>query len=176
MTGCREKESNTPDFSGYTKIAELATKECNYHNVAEIHNDGTDILFGINVGYKKAWFEYDCKVTLGIDVSKVKIEGPDQNNVVTIYIPEAQVIGLPVVDENTFSDIYKDTGLLTGIETSVQSKAYEIAQEEMKRSIEPDTDLMNQAKEQAKTPLGGYVQRIGASMNQNYEIKFVDAI
>lgn len=53
LSGCA-KSSETPDFSGYTEIAELATVECRFHNVAEVYNDGTNMLFGINVGYKKA--------------------------------------------------------------------------------------------------------------------------
>lgn len=53
LSGCA-KSSETPDFSGYTEIAELATVECTFHNVAEVYNDGTNMLFGINVGYKKA--------------------------------------------------------------------------------------------------------------------------
>ena len=57
LSGCDKQEQ--PDFSGYKKIADLATIDCTFHNVAEIYNDGTDIIFGINVGYKKAWFEYD---------------------------------------------------------------------------------------------------------------------
>ena len=51
LVGCG-KEEEPPDFSGYSKIAELATIKCVYHNVAEIYNDGTNMLFGINVGYK----------------------------------------------------------------------------------------------------------------------------
>ena len=53
------KSDEASDFPGYTKIAELATVECKFHNVAEVYNDGTDMLFGINMGYKKAWFEYE---------------------------------------------------------------------------------------------------------------------
>lgn len=173
LFGCTEEQA--PDFSGYEKIAELATLECTFHNVAEIYNDGTDILFGINVGYKKAWFEYDGTLNLGIDVSKVKIEGPDANGVVTITIPDAQVLGLPDADESTFSDIYEDTGFLTSIETVDQSEAYQKAQAEMKESAENNSMLMSQAKERAKTLLGQYVQNVGQSVGQEYEIKFVDA-
>ena len=173
LFGCAEEQA--PDFSGYEKIAELATLECTFHNVAEIYNDGTDILFGINVGYKKAWFEYDGTLNLGIDVSKVKIEGPDANGVVTITIPDAQVLGLPDADESTFSDIYEDTGFLTSIETVDQSEAYQKAQAEMKESAENNSMLMSQAKERAKTLLGQYVQNVGQSVGQEYEIKFVDA-
>lgn len=83
LSGCDKQEQ--PDFSGYKKIADLATIDCTFHNVAEIYNDGTDIIFGINVGYKKAWFEYDGSVELGVDVSQVRIEGPDASNVVTRF-------------------------------------------------------------------------------------------
>lgn len=48
LSGCDKQEQ--PDFSGYKKIADLATIDCTFHNVAEIYNDGTDIIFGINGG------------------------------------------------------------------------------------------------------------------------------
>ncbi len=173
LAGCVEEEK--PDFSGYEKIAELATLECTFHNVAEIYNDGTDILFGINVGYKKAWFEYDGKVQLGIDVSKVKIDGPDANNLVTITIPRAQVLGIPDADESTFSDIYKDTGVLTQIETVDQDEALQKAQAEMRSAAEGNPELMAQARKRAETLLSQYVRTVGQTHEQNYEIKFVDA-
>lgn len=173
LTGCTKEDQ--PDFSGYKKIAELATLECTFHNVAEIYNDGTDILFGINVGYKKAWFEYDGKVQLGIDVSKVKIDGPDASNVVSITIPKAQVLGIPDADESTFSDIYKDTGVLTQIETVDQDQALQKAQAEMRSAAEENPELMAQARKRAEALLGQYVHTIGQAHKQNYEIKFIDA-
>ena len=171
--GCQKKEE--PDFSGFERIAELATLECTFHNVAEIYNDGTDMLFGINVGYKKAWFEYDGKVELGVDVSKVKIEGPDANNVVTITIPKAQVLGLPDADESTFSDIYQDTGVFTKITAVDKSEAYKLAQSNMRETAENDSVLMEQAQTRAKTLLGQFVLNIGEKQERTYELKFVDA-
>lgn len=174
LLGCA-KSSETPDFSGYTEIAELATVECKFHNVAEVYNDGTDMLFGINVGYKKAWFEYDGTVQLGVDVSKVQIDEPDANNVVTITVPKAQVIGLPQADESTFSDIHSDTGLLTPITTVDQSIALEEAQKEMKESAEANSTLMNGARERAKTLLSQYVTKVGDLQGVKYEVQFKDA-
>ncbi len=173
LSACTDEKA--PDFSGYKEIAELATLECTFHNVAEIRNDGTDILFGINVGYKKAWFEYDSIVTLGVDVKKVKISGPNENGVVTIAVPDAQVLGLPDVDESSVSDIYQDTGLLTAIDRVDQMEAFKTAQEEMKKSAEGDVGLMSQAKERAQTLLGQYVQSVGQPLGQVYEVEFVDA-
>lgn len=163
------------DFPKYEEIADLATLECTYHNVAEIHNDGTDVLFGINVGYKKAWFEYDGSVELGIDASKVKVGEPDANGVVTISIPNAHILGDPQVDESTFSDIYSETGLLTQITTVDQSQAFQAAQQEMRESVENDEKLLAEAKNRAKTLLEEYVVNVGEATGKTYSVEFIDA-
>ncbi|NHM13604.1 DUF4230 domain-containing protein [Xiamenia xianingshaonis] len=173
LSACTDEKA--PDFSGYERIAELATLKCTFHNVVEIYNDGTDILFGINVGYKKAWFEYDGIINLGVDVKKVEISDPDANGVVTIAVPDAQVLGLPDVDGSSLSDIYQDTGLFTEIDKVDQLEALKTAQEEMRKSAENDADLMLQAKDRAETLLGQYVQNVGQSLGKVYEVKFVDA-
>ncbi|WP_296012569.1 DUF4230 domain-containing protein [uncultured Adlercreutzia sp.] len=167
--------NDEPTFSDYERIAELATLECTYHNVAEIYNDGTDLIFGINVGYKKAWFEYDGTVSLGVDASKVSIAGPNSQGVVTITVPDAQVLGYPSADEASFSDVYSDTGLFTSIETVDQSEAFKAAQAEMKESAEGNTVLMEQAKERAETLLEQYVLNVGRAIGQEYTVEFADA-
>ncbi len=150
---CSCSKEEEPDFSGYQEIAELATMDCYYHNVAEINNDGTNYLFGINVGYKKALFEYDGMVTLGIDASKVEISAPDANGKVVISIPPARVLGLPDADESTFSTVYEDTGALTEIDAKDKSEAYSAAQKSMRESAENDALLMSQARNRAKVIL-----------------------
>ena len=174
LAGCG-KEEESPDFSGYSKIAELATIKCVYHNVAEIYNDGTNMLFGINVGYKKAWFEYDGTMQLGVDVSKVRIEGPDENNVVTIVIPQAQVLGVPDADESTFSDVYSDTGLLTSITSVDQAEAYAAAQDKMRESAEGNEMLIREARDRAEMLLFQYVEGVGKKLGVEYEIRVKDA-
>ena len=171
LPGCARQEQ--PDFSGYKRIAELATIECPFHNVAEIYNDGTDIIFGINVGYKKAWFEYDGSVELGIDVSQVRIEGPDADNVVTVTMPEVRVLGIPQVDETSFSDVYADTGLLTRIETMDQSLALQTAQSEMVAVVENSPELLERARGRAETLLSQYVETVGQAIGQEYDVRFL---
>lgn len=171
LPGCARQEQ--PDFSGYKRIAELATIECTFHNVAEIYNDGTDIIFGINVGYKKAWFEYDGSVELGIDVSQVRIEGPDADNVVTVTMPEVRVLGIPQVDETSFSDVYADTGLLTRIETMDQSLALQTAQSEIVAVVENSPELLERARGRAETLLSQYVETVGQAIGQEYDVRFL---
>ena len=175
MTGCSSKQEK-PDFSGYPRIAELSVIECTAHNVAEIENDGTDMLFGfVNVGSKKAWFEYDGKVQLGIDVSKVSISDPDANNVVTITTPNAQVLGMPDVDENSFFDSGEKTGLFTQITAADKNAALQDAQKKMKEEIEGNQTLMAEARDRAKTLLKQYVIGVGEKLGTAYTVQFADA-
>lgn len=173
LFGCAQEEQ--PDLSGYRRIAELATLDCTYHNVAEIYNDGTDIIFGINVGYKKVWFEYDGRIKVGIDASKVKVDGPDPNGVVTIAVPDAEVLGLPDVDVASFSDLYYEKGLLTEITTDEQADALKAAQDNMVQSVESNAQIMTRSKERAKELLEQYVKNVGEAIGKTYEVRFVDA-
>ncbi len=97
LVGCSSKSSEA-DFSGYKEIAEPSTQKCTYHNVAVIQNEGANLLFGLNLDYKKAWFEYDGTVELGIDVSQVSISSPDESNKVVVTIPKVKVLDRPSVD------------------------------------------------------------------------------
>ena len=176
LAGCGQKEEDVaPDFSGYKKVAELATLDCSYHNVAEIKNDGNGILFGlVNLDYKKAWFEYDGTVRLGIDVNKVSVSEPDANGVVTVEIPQAEVIECDV-DEDSFSDVYCDKGILAKVTTLDQSEAYKAAQEAMKSSAAADQDLLNKSRDRAKTILEQYIKGVGEANGKSYSVKWVDA-
>lgn len=112
---------------------------------------------------------------LGVDVSKVRIEGPDENNVVTIVIPQAQVLGVPDADESTFSDVYSDTGLLTSITSVDQAEAYAAAQDKMRESAEGNEMLIREARDRAEMLLFQYVEGVGKKLGVEYEIRVKDA-
>lgn len=178
LIGCAQKEEEAkPDFSGYKSVTELATLDCSYHNVAEISNDGSNILFGAgpNLTYKKGWFEYDGKIKLGIDVSKVNISDPDENGNVTITVPQATVIGLPDIDDSTLSDVYEDTGFLADITAKEKTEALSYAQECMKTTAENDQALLTTARDRAKNALERYVKKVGELLGKEYTVTFVDA-
>lgn len=173
-TGCSQMSEAEPDFSQTKAVAELATLQCTYHNVAEIYNDGTDYLFGlVNVGYKKAWFEFDGKVTLGIDGTKVHIDGPDQNGLVTIYIPQVEIQQVDP-DQDTFSDIYDDKGLFEKITLADQAEALRKAEETMTHSAQRDSTLLNEAQERAATVLFNYVKKSGKAIGKDYIVEVRD--
>lgn len=172
LFGCAEQKDEKPNFSGYRDVAELATLECYYHNVAEIINDGRPLPFGINLSYKKVWFEYRGSVIIGIDVSRVDISEPDENGVVTITLPPAEIMGTPNVDETSISELYTDQGLLATITAEEQTEAFKYAQEAMLEQANSDESLRSQATERAKVLLEEYVRNVGEAIGQSYTVRF----
>ena len=122
LGGCG-KEKQTADFSGVTSVCELATLKCYYHNVAKEEIDASGpFAKWFKTGYKKIWTEYSGIIEYGIDVSKVEVSEPDKDGVVTITIPEAEVLNVDV-DESSMSKPLTDTGFLTSI-TKEERKLY----------------------------------------------------
>ncbi|MDO4502038.1 MAG: DUF4230 domain-containing protein [Coriobacteriia bacterium] len=168
LCGCSSSQEE-PNFSAFTQIADLATQECTYHNVATVYKKGTEVLWVFKTGYKQVWFEYDAKVRIGIDASRVSLSGPNENNVVTIKMPKAQVLGHPEVDEDSFSQLYSDAGKAT---TKEQAEAYAKAQGKMKEEAESNAGLMARAEKRAQTLLEEYVKKAGEAKGVEYKVKF----
>ena len=173
-TGCSKKVEPTFEVKA---ISELATLRCYYHNVGELRQDAkkwNKFLGKHGYGYKKAWIEYTGIVTYGIDVNKVKIDGPDDNNVVTITIPEAEIQSIDL-DEDSMSEPYTESGFLTKVTTEDKTDLVADEQENMKETAEADENLKNRAEEHAKKILESYVINVGNSLGETYTVKFVEA-
>lgn len=169
----KQVEEKKADFSRARKVAELSTLECNFHNVAEFYNDGTQIFGGLSVGYKKAWFEYDGDVTLGVNALEVSIGDPDENGNVTITLPEAEVQDFKVHPE-TISTVYSDKGLITELTTDEQTMALDVAQNQMVENAKANSDLMEQARSRAGILLKAYVENVGKAKDETYNVTFKD--
>lgn len=177
LSSCQKDANETFDPSEYRKVAELATLECYYHNVVEMKNDGKDYLFGlINIGYKKAWFEYRGKVRMWVDVEKVEIAEPTSSGTVVVPIPSAQILGIPDVDESSFSDVWCDKGFMTE-EFSLADKtaAHQEAQSKMKEEMNSDQELLGQAQERARVLLEQYVMNLADARGETWKVEFVEA-
>ncbi len=177
LVGCQaEAVKASPNFSGYESIAELSTIECYYHNVAKFSQDADSGLFGfMNHGYKKAWFEYSGVVRMGIDAYKVSISQPDENNVVTISIPYARLIGDPDVDESSITEPLVETGWWTELTAEDKLAMFAEAQQKMREAAESDDALLAQARTRAKDILEQYVKNVGQQLGEEYTVTFVDA-
>ncbi len=176
LCGCGAKEEEQTEkkpeisISDMRAVCELATMECYYHNTAKLDSEKKVLFWNTS---KKLWIEYAGIVKLGIDVSRVdmKVDG----NVVTIAMPEAEVLSCDVDETSLTKDsFYSETkGLGSGkVGAEEQSQAFEAAQKEMRAVVEQDEALLLQAGDRAKILLENYVKQIADAAGVTYEVRW----
>ena len=174
LTGCG-KETQTADFSGVTSVCELATLKCYYHNVAKAETEASSIFAKwLKTGYKKIWTEYSGIIEYGIDISQVTVSEPDKNGVVTVTMPDAQVLNVDV-DEDSLGTPLTDTGFLTSVTTEEKTTTLAGAQEAMEQQAKENTEMLSQAKARAKTLIEEYIKNVGESIGEEYTVEWKDA-
>ena len=174
LTGCG-KEIQTADFSGVTSVCELATLKCYYHNVAKAETEAIGIFAKwLKTGYKKIWTEYSGIIEYGIDISQVTVSEPDKNGVVTVTMPDAQVLNVDV-DEDSLGTPLTDTGFLTSVTTEEKTTTLAGAQEAMEQQAKENTEMLSQAKARAKTLIEEYIKNVGESIGEEYTVEWKDA-
>lgn len=174
LTGCG-KEIQTADFSGVTSVCELATLKCYYHNVAKAETEASGIFAKwLKTGYKKIWTEYSGIIEYGIDISQVTVSEPDKNGVVTVTMPDAQVLNVDV-DEDSLGTPLTDTGFLTSVTTEEKTTTLAGAQEAMEQQARENTEMLSQAKARAKTLIEEYIKNVGESIGEEYTVEWKDA-
>lgn len=174
LTGCG-KETQTADFSGVTSVCELATLKCYYHNVAKAETEASGIFAKwLKTGYKKIWTEYSGSIEYGIDISQVTVSEPDKNGVVTVTMPDAQVLNVDV-DEDSLGTPLTDTGFLTSVTTEEKTTTLAGAQEAMEQQAKENTEMLSQAKARAKTLIEEYIKNVGESIGEEYTVEWKDA-
>lgn len=174
LTGCG-KETQTADFSRVTSVCELATLKCYYHNVAKAETEASGIFAKwLKTGYKKIWTEYSGIIEYGIDISQVTVSEPDKNGVVTVTMPDAQVLNVDV-DEDSLGTPLTDTGFLTSVTTEEKTTTLAGAQEAMEQQAKENTEMLSQAKARAKTLIEEYIKNVGESIGEEYTVEWKDA-
>lgn len=174
LTGCG-KETQTADFSGVTSVCELATLKCYYHNVAKAETEASGIFAKwLKTRYKKIWTEYSGIIEYGIDISQVTVSEPDKNGVVTVTMPDAQVLNVDV-DEDSLGTPLTDTGFLTSVTTEEKTTTLAGAQEAMEQQAKENTEMLSQAKARAKTLIEEYIKNVGESIGEEYTVEWKDA-
>lgn len=170
-----KENTDTVEFSEIYKICELASLRCYYHNVAEYEKQPDGLFqYGLfQYGYKKLWMEYDGIVDVGIDISQVQVNDPDENGIVRIYVPDAKILGIDS-DKESMSDPIAETGKFTEILTEEKAKVFSEAQAKMKQDAENDTSIFLQAKNNAKELLKNYVINVGEQIGQQYTVEWIE--
>ncbi len=173
--GFSKEQEDKVDFSGITKICELSTLRCYYHDTAELRKDPEALFkFGwFKYGYKKLFMEYTGIIEVGIDVDQVEVNQPDKNNVVYVYVPDARITSVDA-DEDSMSDPISDTGVFTKITSEDQNEAFQQAQSDMKEKASADTTILNRAKNNAKKLIEEYIINVGELIGEEYTVEWLD--
>ena len=175
--GCgdkNQKKEEEADFSAISSVCELATLKCYYHNVAKSETEASGLFKWLGKGYKKIWTEYSGIVELGIDVSKVSVEKPTADGVVKVTIPDAEILSVDL-DEDSMGEPLTDTGFMTKITKEEETEALAEAQNHMEETARENGNLLNQAKERAKSLIEGYVKNVGEQIGKEYTVEWVEA-
>ena len=176
LTGCADKkeEKEEADFSAIQSVCELATLKCYYHNVAKSETEASGLFKWLGTGYKKIWTEYSGIVELGIDVSKVSVSKPSKDGVVKVTIPDAEILNVDL-DEDSMGEPLTDTGFMTKITKEEETEALAEAQNHMEETAKENGNLLNQAKERAKSVIEGYIKNVGEQIGKEYTVEWIDA-
>lgn len=176
LTGCTQAQAE-PDFSDVKEVAKLSALECYYHNVVKYSRASDGYLFNLIDNQRNLWFEYDGIVEMGLNVEKVSISNPDENGVVTITIPEVEILGHPDIDTDSMTDPIEINGWQWFNHVSADEKKQAItdAQNDLLEVAQNDVGAKAQATQRAKDILEQYVKNIGEAIGKTYTVKWMQA-
>lgn len=172
LSACDNKnETLSENIKKLELTGNLVTYEAYFHNVLETTKD-SDSIFKKD---RKLFAEYTGTIKLGIDLSKVKIDV--QGNTINVLIPKAKIIGEPNVDESDFKKekfIESEDGFLikNPITGDDISKAFDDAQNEMKKSAESDEQLLSTAQTRAKIIIEESINQFAGISSKDYTINW----
>lgn len=175
VSGCAKEEKvvNEIEVKEMRAIAELATVECYFHNVAKFDQDNNKTWFEFwekeNVRF---WIEYDGVVVIGIKADELKIKVDGEN--VTITLPKAEVLDVKVNEASLSDDsfIYDTNSQKPTAE--METAAFEEAQNRMRAEAESNNALLVNAEDNAKELLENYVKYIGDLIGIDYKIDWIE--
>ncbi len=168
-----EKKDIIPTVDKVQAIAELATLKTRYHNVAKYDDPGTVLLFLKN--NKKLWIEYEGTVSIGTDISQLKMKIKGEN--IKIEMPHAKILqnGCSVDENSLDKDHYysnKEGFFVDDITEKDEKKAYSEANKAMKKETKKNTMLFVQADERAVELIKNYIKNIEKVNNKKYNVSF----
>jgi len=159
-----------PGASQMKTICELATMDCYYHNVAKYNKeDASGALW-----WKKDrefWIEYAGVVTIGIDATQVNINV--EENIVTITIPAAEILGCKVDASTLTKDSFIVAKDSADVEAEHETEAFQEAQAKMIQAASEDTALLANAQQRAQELLEKYVKNVGECVGKEYQVKWI---
>lgn len=153
-------QNKTSDI-GFENMGKLVTQSCTCTQIQD--TDKAVKWYGFKVPFTqtKYLYSYDVDITAGIDFEQIKWKADDKNKVITVKLPEAEIIGREL-DEDSLKVYYekesafvrvsleenneaiksmKDEAEQTAIDKGILDKATKNAQKIVKAFFEKNYDL-----------------------------------
>ncbi len=165
IVSCGKQTNIEPNILDIRQVCKLATLECYYHNLIEVKNAS-----GL-----KQWIDYESRVKLGIDVSSIDIKV--NNTKVTVYIPNSKIIGEPKITIPSIDVLTEKPGFFGGLFKSPISKENQVeavskANENCKKTVQENQQLMQNAQNRAMKIIENYISQIGEMTGKQYQIEW----
>ena len=141
--------------------SELTTAKLNYTGILEYNDKGFPIINKSNFV-----MVYDATVRTGINIKEVNPEVDDDNKIVWITIPKAEIQEV-TVDHSSIRYYDEKFSLFNVDEREDVTKALAMADEDAKKKVE-NTGALELADKQAETLIKGILQGV---IPEGYELK-----
>ena len=161
LVGCESKNKTDikTQLTNTEFVDELITEKVYYHNVAEYDKDKETGITHLFDKDKKLWIEYTGIVDLGIDLTKVNVtfKGDDMH----IFVPKATIFDYNILSNgsNTYKIYNLENGLFDNnkLNTNDSEIALKTAQEEMKKGVYKNRQLLIRAQIRSKKLIERYL-------------------
>ncbi len=157
-------------------ICQLATLEVYFHNVAKAVKPKASGIMGWGQVDRRFWIEYSGTATIGIDMNRVTMSIED--NVITVRIPHAQLIGNVNVDSSSYDinsvvseteDWYNRPNDITAEDITA---AIRDANAYTELSLQDNVSLMSNAEHRATVLIRNYIEQLSKYSDVEYTINF----
>ncbi len=166
-----EEENRAPKLSRIQGICELAVLDCYYHNVAKsVKEPGTGLR---HFGEKERlfWIEYTGVAEISFQSDLIEMERHGREITITLPPPEVTCR----VDPDSWNEssyvISKDQWIQKNpITAKDQIRAVEAAQEDMRKLVEENPSILENARVQARTLIDNYIDQTGRAAGVAYHV------
>lgn len=148
-----------------SKCSDLTTARLDYRGIIR-YEDG-DIQY---INKKSFSMIYDAHIKAGIDLSQTKVAVNDRKITVTIPKPELQDI---VVDPDSLEFYDEKLALFNWTKKEDTTKAMDAAKKDAEEKA-AQTDLINQASEQARTVITTLLTPIAEENSEEYTFEIIE--
>jgi hypothetical protein len=139
-------------------ISEFSTLEYTYNSIVTVYDEQNE---------KAVYYvAYEGTVDAGIDFSKIEVSEPDEDNKITITLPEVEVQGT-YVDAGSLDYIFVNSKYET---ETVSQEAYKKCKEDLEQKANETVDLEELAKDNAKTSVQALIQPWIDQLEEGYTV------